>query len=155
MGNDGKRDLGGMVVSAILVLVGAIAIWDTTSMVDSDSYVFPRTVAIFLIAFSLFYIVWNFIKPPAGQKTAAARGSTIRRVGLVVSLLISAFIRPYTGFMIAGVFAFATIMVFAMYEQWTHRRLILYPIICVAVVSGFYLLFAKALLVPLPEAPFL
>ncbi|MBT3360541.1 MAG: tripartite tricarboxylate transporter TctB family protein [Rhodospirillales bacterium] len=155
MGNDGNRDLGGMVVAAIFVLVGAIAIWDTTSMVDSDSYVFPRTVAIFLIGFSLFYIVWNFIKAPEGGKTAAQRGSTFRRIGLVVSMLGSAFMMPYTGFVIAGIFAFATIMVFAMYEQWTRQRLILYPIICLAVVSGFYLLFAKALLVPLPEAPFL
>ena len=155
MGNDGNRDLGGMAVSAVLVLVGAVAIWDTTNMVDSDSYVFPRTVAIFLIGFSLFYIVWNFIKPPAGQKAAVQGGSTFRRVGLVVAMLTSGFIMPYTGFMIAGVFAFATIMVFAMYEQWTRRRLILYPIICLAVVSGFYVLFAKALLVPLPEAPFL
>ncbi len=155
MRNDGTRDLGGMVISAIFVLVGAVAIWDTTTMVDSDSFVFPRTVAIFLIGFSLFYIVWNFVKPPKGQKAAAQVGSTFRRVGLVVSMIVSAFIMPYTGFMVAGIFAFATIMVFAMYEQWTRRRLILYPIICVAVVSGFYLLFAKALLVPLPEAPFL
>jgi len=155
MRNDGNRDLGGMVIAAIFVLVGAVSIWDTTTMVDSDSFVFPRTVAIFLIGFSLFYIVWNFVKPPKGQKAAAQAGSAFRRVGLVVSMVVSALIMPYTGFMVAGIFAFATIMVFAMYEQWTSRRLVLYPIICVAVVSGFYVLFAKALLVPLPEAPFL
>ena len=155
MRNDGNRDLGGMAVAAIFVLIGTIAIWDTTKMVDSDSYVFPRTVAIFLIGFSLFYIVWNFIKAPEGQKKAASGGSTPRRIGLVAAMLISAFMMPYTGFMIAGIFAFGTIMTFAMYEKWTRQRLLLYPIICVAVVSGFYLLFAKALLVPLPETPFL
>lgn len=152
---DGKRDLGGMVVAAIFILIGIIAIWDTTRMVDSDSYVFPRTVSLFMIGFSAFYILWNFAKPPAGEAAKHAPGSTVRRVGLVVSMLGCAFIMPYTGFMIAGLLVFAAIMMVAMYERWTGRRLIIYPVVCIIVVSGFYLLFAKALLVPLPEAPFL
>jgi putative tricarboxylic transport membrane protein len=152
---DGKRDIGGMVVAAIFIVVGIVSIWDTTRMVDSDSYVFPRTVALFMISFSAIFIVWNFMKPPATDAVGRAPGSTIRRVGLVVSMLGCAFIMPFTGFFIAGISVFALIMMFAMYEQWTRSRLILYPVICVIVVSGFYLLFAKALLVPLPETPFL
>ena len=154
---DGKRDLGGMVVAAIFILIGIIAIWDTTRMVDSDSYVFPRTVALFMMAFSGFYIIWNFVKPPGGsEKTSApGPGSTVRRVGLVVAMLGCAFIMPYSGFFISGILVFAAIMMFAMYERWTRGRLIVYPLICLVVVSGFYFLFAKALLVPLPETPFL
>ncbi len=152
---DGNRDVSGMVVSALFVLIGLVAIWDTTTMVDSDSYVFPRTVAIFMIGFSLFYIVWNFMKAPSDEKLRPQPGSTPRRAGLVAAMLASAFMMPYTGFVIAGFVAFAAIMMVAMFEKWTRGRLVAYPLVCVAVVAGFYFLFAKALLVPLPEAPFL
>ena len=152
---DGKRDLGGMIVAALLIVVGMAAIWDTTRMVDADSYVFPRTVAVFMIGFCIFYICWNFLKAPAGEGARPQPGSTPRRVGLVAAMFGGTFIMPYTGFVIAGLLVFLAIMVTAMYERWTRARLVVYPVICVIVVGGFYLLFAKALLVPLPEAPFL
>lgn len=152
---DGNRDTSGMVVAAIFVLVGLVVLWDSTTMVDSDSYVFPVTVALCMMSFSLFFIVWNFLKAPGGEKNVPQPGSTPRRVGLVAAMLGSAFMMPYTGFVIAGLVAFAVIMVMAMFEKWTSGKLIAYPLVCIAVVAGFYFLFAKALLVPLPEAPFL
>lgn len=152
---DGNRDTSGMVIAAIFILVGLVVIWDSTNMVDSDSFVFPVTVALCMMAFSLFFIVWNLMKAPGGEKQAPEPGSTPRRIGLVVAMLGSAFMMPYTGFVIAGLVAFAAIMVLAMFEKWTRGKLLAYPLVCVAVVAGFYFLFAKALLVPLPEAPFL
>ena len=152
---DGNRDIGGMVVAAIFILVGLLVIWDSTTMVDSDSFVFPVTVAICMMGLSLFFIVWNLLKAPASEKSAPEPGSTPRRIGLVAAMLGSAFMMPYTGFVIAGFFAFAAIMMTAMFEKWTRAKLLAYPLVCVAVVAGFYFLFAKALLVPLPEAPFL
>ncbi len=149
-----RRDTGGMVVAALFILVGAVAIWDTTSMVDADSFVFPRAVATIMMALALFFIVWNLMRPAAGEATGANPGSTPRRVGLVAVMLASAAAMPYTGFFIAGMGAFFAIMAIAMYDPWTRFRLIVYPIIGAAVVTGFYVLFKKALLVPLPEVPF-
>lgn len=155
MQNDGNRDLGGMVVAALLIIIGIVVLWDTTNMVDSDSYVFPVTVALLMIGLCVYYICWSFLKTPAGEPKRSLPGSIPRRIGLVAAMLGCAIIMPYTGFLIAGLLVFAAITVTAMYERWTSRRLIIYPIICIAVVCGFYLLFAKALMVPLPEAPFL
>ena len=45
---------------------------------------------------------------------------------------------------------FAVITWFAMYDQWTRFRLIVYPLVGVGIVIGFYAIFAKVLLVPLP-----
>lgn len=157
MKRDGNRDVSGMVAAAGFILVGLMVLWDSTTMVDSDSFVFPVTVALVMMGLCLFFIVWNLMKAPGGGKAAGEvdEGSTPRRVGLVIAMLGSAFIMPYTGFVIAGLLAFAVIMVIAMFEKWTRGNLIVYPLVCVAVVAGFYFLFAKALLVPLPEAPFL
>ena len=151
---DEIRDLGGLVCAALFILGGCLALWDTTQMVDADSYVFPRAVAIAMIVFSIAFIVWNFVHP-ATEGLEAGPGSTPRRIGLVLTMLGCAVIMPYTGFVIAGAAAFFILMVIAMYEKWTHGRLVVYPLVCLAVVFGFYALFAKALLVPLPETPFL
>ena len=154
MPSSGRRDTGGMVVSALFILVGVIAIWDTTSMVDADSYVYPRAVAIIMIVLAILFIVLNLLRPATGEASAVNPGSTPRRVGLVAVMLGCAAAMPYTGFFIAGLGAFSAIMLIAMYDPWTRFRLIVYPIVCVAVVTGFYVLFKTALLVPLPEAPF-
>ncbi len=41
-------DKGGVVVALMLIVVAIIALWDTTHMVDPDSFMFPRAVAGFV-----------------------------------------------------------------------------------------------------------
>ena len=146
-----RRDIGGMVTAAVFILVAVIALWDTTNMADADSFVFPRTVAIAMVVFSIMLIAWNLIRPESGNgETSPAGASTPRRVGLVAAMLVSAALMPWLGFLISGFAAFVAIMLIAMYDPWTPYRSIVYALVCVAFVLGFYLLFAKLLLVPLP-----
>ncbi len=146
-----RRDVGGMVTAAVFILVAVIALWDTTNMVDADSFMFPRTVAIAMIFFSILLIAWNLIRPVSGNSDVSApRVSTVRRVSLVIAMLASTALMPWLGFLLSGLAAFVSIMVIAMYDPWTRFRKIVYPLICAAFVVGFYFLFAKLLLVPLP-----
>ena len=145
-----ERDLGGMVACAVFILLAVLALWDTTSMTDSDSYVFPRTVALAMIAFCLAYMGWQLLWPKPSEAGSATPGSTPRRVGLVLAMLGAAALMPWLGFVICGVVAFGSIMALAMYDTWTPRRLLVYSLVGVAVVVGFYFLFAELLLVPLP-----
>ena len=146
-----RRDVSGMVTAAVFILIAAIALWDTTSMVDADSYVFPRAVAIAMIAFCLLLIFWGLVRPgPANGEDAVPGASTARRVSLVVAMLASSALMPWLGFLVSGIVAFASITVIAMYDPWTPFRKVVYPLVCGAVVVGFYFLFAELLLVPLP-----
>lgn len=145
------RDISGMVAAAVFILIAAVALWDTTNMVDADSYVFPRAVAIAMIVFCLLLIAWGLVRPAAGNGESSAPGaSTPRRVGLVLAMLVSSAAMPWLGFLISGFAAFAAIMFIAMYDEWTPFRKLVYPFVCIAVVFGFYVLFADLLLVPLP-----
>jgi hypothetical protein len=140
-----------MVTAAVFILIAVIALWDTTNMVDADSYVFPRAIAISMIVFSLLLIVWNLVRPSGGDGEAGPPGaSTPRRVLLVGAMLLSAFLMPVVGFLVSGLFAFVAIMLTAMFDPWTRYRLVVYPLVAVAVVLGFYFLFGELLLVPLP-----
>ncbi|MGB5649440.1 MAG: tripartite tricarboxylate transporter TctB family protein [Sedimenticolaceae bacterium] len=144
------RDMPGMLMAVVFILIAAGALWDTTNMSDSDSYVFPSAVAIAMIVFSIALIVWNLVYPSGGDVQAVPGASTSRRVALVAAMLISTALMPFVGFLISGVAAFAAIMMIAMYDPWTRYRKIVYPLVCVGVVLGFYMIFAKVLLVPLP-----
>ena len=140
-----------MVTAAVFILVAVIALWDTTNMVDADSFVFPRAVAIAMIIFCMLLIAWDLIRPASGNGEASVAGaSTVRRVSLVLAMLVSTALMPWLGFLISGFAAFISIMVIAMYDQWTPFRKLVYPLVCAAFVVGFYFLFAELLLVPLP-----
>lgn len=146
-----RRDVGGMVTAAVFIVVAVVALWDTTTMVDADSFVFPRAVAIAMIIFCMLLIAWGLIRPISGNGEASVPGaSTARRVSLVTAMLVSTALMPWLGFLISGLVAFVSIMFVAMYDQWTPFRKLVYPLVCAAFVVGFYFLFAELLLVPLP-----
>ncbi len=143
-------DTGGTVICCIFIILAAVSLWDTTHMLDSDSYVFPRAIAIALIVFSISLIVWNLAHPDIAQQQRPQNESTPRRMLLIIIMLLSCFSMPLLGFLISGVITFALLMVVAMYHEWDARKRIIYPLIAVAIVVGFYTLFSRVLQVPLP-----
>lgn len=149
MPTESRRDTGGAVVAALLVALGCFVIWDTLSYVDSDSAVFPRTFAYVMIASSIAYIVvWLLGRGEAPGELEG--GSMIRRVLLVAVMLGGSLAMPWTGFIPAALVVFAALTLVAMYDPWTPYRMAVYPLIGLAMVFGFYYLFSKVLLVPLP-----
>ena len=142
-------DTGGAVVSAVLIAVACLVIWDTLSYSDPDSAVFPRTFAGVMIAASAAYIVaWLLGRTKAGQ--APETGSTPRRVLLVAVMLAGTLAMPWIGFIAASLPVFGALTLIAMYDPWTRFRVLVYPLIGIAVVMGFYILFQHVLQVPLP-----
>ena len=149
------RDTPGIILAAIFILLGAVFLYDSRSLLDPDSYVFPAAICTTMIVLSIAFIIWNMVRPQPDPEAAPTPGSTPRRVGLVVVMLSSAFVMPYAGFLLAGLGVFAALMMLAMYEPWNPKRAAVYTVAGVAIVTGFYVLFAKVFLVPLPETPFL
>lgn len=143
------RDVGGMVTAAFFILLGAVLYYDTTTMLDRDSYVFPRAVIAAMVGLSLAVIIINLVRPEA-ERGGLERGSVVRRVGLVAAMVAATACMPVLGFVLSGLIAFMIIMVFAMYDPWTRFRLIVYPVVGAAIVIGFYVLFKEVLYVPLP-----
>ena len=55
------KDTATIFMACLFILVSVIALWDTTHMLDSDSYVFPRAVALAMIVFSLNRMIGLYI----------------------------------------------------------------------------------------------
>lgn len=150
-----EHDTAGIVMAAVFVLIGGVFLNESRNLVDPDSYVFPVAICVLMMVLSIGFIVWNLLNPHPDEEASIVRGSTPRRVGLVALMLASAILMPYVGFLPAGFVVFAALMMLAMYESWTPARVLTYALVCVAIVTGFYVIFAVVFLVPLPEIPFL
>lgn len=150
MRNDEPSDYGGAILAVILIAFGAFAIYDTTTYADPDSAVFPRIVAIGLVAMSALYLLmWIF--GFAGPAIINTPGSWPRRIAFVIIMLLSVLAMPWVGFLLSALVSFAVLMAIAMYDRWTPKRAALYGGIGIAIVLSFYAIFAKLLLVPLPK----
>jgi predicted outer membrane lipoprotein len=147
------RDLPGTLIAVAFVIIGALAWWDTTDMADPDSYVFPRTVVVLMIGFSLLLILRNLVYG-GGRHHRSTAGSWPRRVGLVAVLVAGALAMPLVGFLPAGAAVFLALLALAMYDPWTPYRRIVFPLVGLAIVVGFYVLFSEVLRVPLPVGSF-
>lgn len=145
-----QRDMSSIVMACLFIFMAMVFLWDTTNMLDSDSSVFPRAVAIAMIVLSLLLIVWHLIKPRKMGNVSFPEASTARRVALVAAMLVGCLAMPWLGFLIPGMLTFLSLMFIGMYDRWTPKRMVLYPIIAVAIVVGFYTLFGNLLQVPLP-----
>ncbi len=149
-----ERDMASVVMACLFIVMGLVALWDTTNMMDSDSYVFPRAIAIGMILFSLALIAWKLAKPAGKREVNDSGASNFRRIALVGVMLLSCLLMPWLGFLISGFATFFLLMLVAMYDPWTRGKIIIYPVIAVVVVLGFYGLFAHLLQVPLPVGSF-
>ncbi|MBL4615640.1 MAG: tripartite tricarboxylate transporter TctB family protein [Magnetovibrio sp.] len=144
-----NKDLPGTILAFIFIGVGCLAWWDTFDMGDSDSYVFPRAVIVTLIVCCLLLIGRNIIWG-GGKNHKPLDGSAWRRIGLVLAMLGTALLMPVFGFIIVGMVLFGVLIIIAMFEPWTRKLAIAYPLIGATIVISFYLLFAVLLNVTLP-----
>lgn len=146
-----NKDVGGMVMPILFIAISLVALWDTTTMLDPDSYIFPRAIAIAMIVLSLLLMGRQLLHlTDEKEEVPKAGASTGRRVALIAGMLISCVMMPFLGFMISGVITFTFLMLVSMYDEWSAKRKVIYPLVAISLVVGFYLLFSKLLLVPLP-----
>ncbi len=145
-----NKDLPGTVLAVVFIGIGLLAWWDTFEMGDSDSYVFPRAVIVTMIVCCVLLIGRNVVWG-GGKHHRPLEGSTWRRMGLVITMLGAALAMPVFGFLPVGMVLFTVLIVLAMFDPWTRKSRISYPLIGVAIVVTFYLLFAVLLNVALPE----
>ena len=99
--------IGSLVISALFVLMGIIALYDTTGYSDRDSQVFPRTVAIIMILAAGGSMITRFLNPREAGGVGA--GTWWRRILLVVAMFAGCLAIPYIGFLASGAIAFCLI----------------------------------------------
>jgi putative tricarboxylic transport membrane protein len=147
MNDTARRDLRGIAGSILAIVAGALA-WYYAGDFSAMGSVFPRTVSAAMILFAAVYIAVALLRPAA--TAAPAKGSTWRRVALVVVMAAWSILLEKVGFLSTSVACYAAILVIANYDRWTPRMALVYALSGGAVLGGLYAIFRFVLLVPLP-----
>jgi putative tricarboxylic transport membrane protein len=132
----------------LFIVMSGIGIWKAQGMSQLGA-IFPTTIAVVTLIVSVLRL-GQLVLRGVFRNAERRRGSTPRRVLLVMAMAIWALIMPWVGFLLAGLASFVTLMLIAQHESWTLRRLTGHLLTAVALVACCYGLFAVLLNVPLP-----
>lgn len=147
---NGRRDVAGMVCAAGFVLLGLYIFLGAQGMSQVGS-IFPTTIAVGMIAFSLALIVAILTgrAAPAMLRKESECGSS-HRLGLAVVMATWVALLSVIGFVVISLAAFAAIMVIADYDRPRLRTWVIWSASGVAIVLGFWWIMADVLLLRMP-----
>ncbi|MGC3873403.1 tripartite tricarboxylate transporter TctB family protein [Halomonas sp. GXIMD04776] len=135
------------ILASIMIVIALGALWFSRDMSMMAS-VFPRTIAILLLIFSIALLARVFVTRP--QMSKPQPGSVGRRLGLIGVLLLWSFSLKWLGFIVASVLSATALAMLAHYHGWTFKRAVAYGLVLAGIIAFFYTLFAILLNVPLP-----
>ncbi|MET0069725.1 MAG: tripartite tricarboxylate transporter TctB family protein [Candidatus Thiodiazotropha sp.] len=144
-----QQDYGAIICTLILIALGGVFYYDTTTMVDADSFVFPRAIIFLMLILALLRLVLDLFRPMPEPRNALNQNN-IRSLLLVLVMGISISLIPVIGFYSSLMIAFFSIMYLSMYEKWTKSRRWFYPVAAAIAVTSLYLLFERVFEVQFP-----
>lgn len=149
------RDTPAIILGGLFTAIGILA-WMETREMSAMGAVFPATLSLILITFSLALIARQAFKPaaPRGVLTepdTGERSSTPRRVLLVAVMTAWVLVMPLLGFFVTSLAAFVLITVIASFERMGTRTLIVNLVSSIVIVSAFYFLMSRTLGLRLSE----
>lgn len=144
----GSKDVGTLIIASLFIGMGLVTLHDVTTYSDTDSVVFPRTVAYALIACSALVMIYSWLKP--NPENGFGGGSWWRRLLLVLSMILCCLFMPLAGFLPATAIAFAGGLIAARHEGWDITSAAVFALSGIFIMGAFYTLFRFPLGVPLP-----
>ena len=146
------HDVPGTAVAAGFASLAAYLLTESQDMTAMGS-VFPTTISAAMLVFSLVLIVRNVLaaRPLAAAPDGMGSESTSRRLGFMVAMAGWIVLLPIVGFYVSSLLGFLVILILASHEPARPKTWAVLILFGVAVVTGFYLLMARVLLIPLPR----
>lgn len=148
MNTSRQGHIGALVIAVLFILIGLLALYDTTTYADRDSRVFPQTIAIILIITASIALIRQFLT--AEGDYGFGRGIWWRRGLFVITMFATCLLIPKIGFLAAGTIAFGGGLIAAMHDRWSLRTILLYWGSGAVLMVSFFAIFKYLLYVPLP-----
>ena len=155
------HDVPGTILAAVFVALGAFLILQTDSMSPMGS-VFPITISVAMIVFALALILRNVVlglRPvpaatPGEAQPEASQESMPRRLLFLLAMIVWIVLIPILGFFVSSVLAYFAIMLVATHDRMSLREGAALVAIGLAILTVFYLVMARVLLIPMPTGMF-
>ncbi|KGF70935.1 TRAP transporter [Hoeflea sp. BAL378] len=142
------KDIGTLLIASLFIGLGLVTLQDVSTYSDTDSVVFPTTVAYALIGCSAMVILASWLRP--NPDNGFGGGDWWRRILLVASMIAGCLVMPLAGFLPATAIAFAGGLIAARHEGWDLKSAFVFALSGIFIMAAFYALFRYPLGVPLP-----
>jgi putative tricarboxylic transport membrane protein len=137
-------------VGATLLLVVSVTFLLISRRFSPYSALFPRTIAVILGLLSLLLLLVSFARPAEGAVWGTLRGGGILPVAISIGLLAAWLtLIKVLGFLVASLVCFSFILVFLDRDR-SGKAIVVRVLVVSAITIGFYLFFARLLMVPFP-----
>jgi len=156
------HDPVGTATAVGFAILGVLLIFQSQRMSAMGS-VFPITISAAMTLLALALVIRNVVlglrgitpKPASGGGEGGVSGGSNLRRGLFVALMAAWIaLLPILGFYVASVIAFFAIMIVATHERLSPMQIAILIALGFAILTGFYLLMANVLLIPMPRGLF-
>jgi putative tricarboxylic transport membrane protein len=145
-----RRDVAGMICAAGFILLGLFIVFGARGMSEVGS-IFPRTIGLGMVVFSLALVVVSLKGRPAPAKDQAeSKGGNLHRLGLAAVMAAWVVLLPMLGFIVSSLAAFLAIMVIADYDRPGPRTWAIWIAWGVGIVLTFWWIMADVLLLRVP-----
>lgn len=152
------HDPVGTLVAVGFMVLGGFLIASTDGMTAMGS-VFPITISLAMIAFCAVLVVRNVVRGLRGtaapvevsDEARPVGGSNLRRALFLAAMVGWIALLPILGFLTASAVGFFTVMAVATHERMGARELAVLVVVSGAILTGFYLVMANVLMIPMPR----
>jgi putative tricarboxylic transport membrane protein len=146
------RDVPAIVFGILFIVLGVLAYMETRDLSPMGA-VFPKTLSVALILFSVILIAFQFGRP-AARKTKLSEGtvkpSNWRRFATIVIMALWVILLPMIGFFVTSLAAFLCLTAVASYERPDVRSLVTTVIMGTLIVGIFQVLMVNVLILRMP-----
>ncbi|WP_424926775.1 tripartite tricarboxylate transporter permease [Amaricoccus tamworthensis] len=144
------RDVPSMVIATLFILLG-IWIFTLAGGMSALGSVFPKTIAVALIGFSVALIILH-LRRPAGEPGEGMHFDTgaKRRLALAAVMMGWVILMPVLGFLVSSFGAFVLIMLTANFEPRPAKTWAVWILAGAVICTGFWWLMANVLLLRMP-----
>jgi putative tricarboxylic transport membrane protein len=146
------RDVPAIIFGALFIGLGVLAYMETRDLSPMGA-VFPKTLSVALVLFSVMLIAFQIGRPAARKKQAdpaAVKPSNIRRFATIVIMALWVALLPMVGFFVTSLAAFFCLTAVASFARPSARTIFTYMIVATAIVGTFQVLMANVLLLRMP-----
>lgn len=155
------HDVPGTALAVLFAVLGVFLILQTGNMSPLGS-VFPITVSVAMIVFAGALILRNLVlgmrpapAPESGEALSRpSHESMPRRLLFLLAMIVWIVLIPILGFFVSSVLAYFAIMLVATHDRMSLREGATLVVIGLAILTVFYLVMAKVLLIPMPTGLF-
>ncbi|MEW6622714.1 MAG: tripartite tricarboxylate transporter TctB family protein [Bacillota bacterium] len=134
-------------IFSVIILIACAAAWNSLDRVTYLGAFFPKVIIVILAFFTLIQLFLGFRNPK--QQKILDGDKQVYMFIMLAGIILYVWSMTYIGFLLSSML-FMAVFFWILSDERSAKGAVKTTVLAILVSSGFYTLFAKVFLVPLP-----